>query len=496
MRIICTLLVLCLAFLPSVQAQTILNPEWTRQVFSLEDGSAAAWDLDVDADGMIYWPVNVDSLNNGVDIYCYKYDEAGEAQWTTPSHFLDSGGQFAFSVHAKTNDLYVGGRECLISGFSCDMQLLKIEKETGRIIWDRLQDFGNNGYDEIDGLVVREDGIYCGGWAQVIQQGAYQTEMGLWKLDTDGNTEWVNHFGQAGTAEHQDGHFVVDDNHIFAAGLYGGSGLFNTFNGYSFIGKFSKTDGSLVDTTLFGPQSDALLDIENALGMTSDGTHFYLTGYSTPVSGDPWQTFVAKFDADLNLIWLKDWGGTDSESARGITVHEGKIYVAGLTASPEYSAGGAADALLLILDTDGNYLSHHTWGDELENSFRDVAIHNDAIYLSGFSGTDFTQAGSISGNLLKVQLDDLTSTDFNETPSPLPLKVFPNPTNGHFTVELPAEYSDQGEVVIVNALGKEVLRRGLQAQQNNFQLDAPGGVYFYSFRQAGQLIGSGRLVVR
>lgn len=435
-------------------------------------------------------------MRNGVNISCYKYNEAGDAQWATPFHLNLPGAQFAFAVNAKSNDLYVGGRECLITGFSCDMQLLKIDKGTGTLIWERLQDFGNNGYDEIDGLAVKEDGIYCGGWAQVIQTGPFQTEVGLWKLDVDGNTEWVNHFGQAETAEHQDGHFVVDDNNIYAAGLYGGSGLYNSYNGSSFIGKFSKTDGSLVDTTLFGPQSDALLDIENALGMTSDGTNFYLTGYSTPESVDNWETFVAKFDAELNLLWVKNWGGTGTESARGITVHEGKVYVAGLTASPEYSAGGAADALLLILDTDGNYLSHHTWGDEIDNTFRDVAIRDGAIYLSGSSGMGFSFEGSISGNLLKVKLDSLTGTDFNEASSTRPIKVFPNPTNGRFTVAFPADLSEPGEIVVLNSLGKQVLRRGLRAQQNDFQLAAPGGVYFYAILRGGRLIGSGRLVVR
>lgn len=489
------LFLLLFPFFATFSGQSLLRPEWTRQVFSVPNGSAQAWDLDVDADGMIYWPVTVDSLKQGVDIYCYKYDETGTEQWDRPFHFSRAGGQFAFSVNAKQDAVYIGGRECLLTGFSCDMQLMKLSKESGKLNWERLQDFGNNGYDEIDGLVVREDGIYCGGWAQAIQTGPYQIDLGLWKLDTAGNTEWTNHFGAPETAEHQDGHFVVDGDHIFAAGLYGGRGLFNTYNGHSFIGKFSKTDGSLVDSTLFGPQSDALLDIENTLGMTSDGTHFYLTGYTTPESPSNWDTFVAKFDADLNLLWLTNWGGSGTESARGIAVNDGKIYVAGLTESDEYSRGGAADALLLVMDTEGNYLSHHTWGDELENSFRDVAIHDGAVYLSGISGTSLSTEGSISGNLLKVRLDSLTSTRSAERTSSIAAKVYPNPSDGRFVIDLQRALRGKAEVVMINALGREILRKDLSGQQTAIELIAPAGVYYYSIRQKGQIAASGRLIV-
>ena len=35
------------------------------------------------------------------------------------------------------------------------------------------------------------------------------------------------------SAEHQDGHFVVDDTNIYAAGLWGGGGIANLYNGHS-----------------------------------------------------------------------------------------------------------------------------------------------------------------------------------------------------------------------------------------------------------------------
>ena len=192
----------------------------------------------------------------------------------------------------------------------------------------------------------------------------------------NGNTQWTNYLGANSTAEHQDGHFVVDSDHIYAAGLWGGAGLANLYNGYSFLGKFDRSNGNLVDSTLFGPQSANFNDIENALGMTSDGTYLYITGYTTPVSSNDWQIFVAKFDKNLNQIWYLDWGGSGTETARGIAVEDGKIYIAGLSQSNSIISGTEQDGVLLVLDTASNVLYYETFDAMEKESFQDISVHH------------------------------------------------------------------------------------------------------------------------
>ncbi len=250
-------------------------------------------------------------------------------------------------------------------------------------------------------MVIKRGGFYWGGWAQSLQTGAYQIDIGLWKLNFDGSTGWTRALGKPGSAEHQDGHFVVDDSFIYAAGLWNGGGLANLYNGHSFLGKFSRKDGKLIDSTLFGDQSPAFLDIENALGMVSDGTYLYITGYGTPVTANDWQVFTAKFDKDLNQLWYTTWGGDGTETARGIAVNKGIVYVAGLTQSQQHSKGGKADGLLLQYDTAGKLLSYQTWGDTLEDSFRDIVINEDGIYLSGTS-ENTNPGGKKTAFLLKM----------------------------------------------------------------------------------------------
>lgn len=453
-----------------LDAQSVLNPVWVKEE---ESGfsKAEGWGVAVDDEGNVYWSPNTNALNQGLDIKCYKYDPAGNEVWNAPLLYGGPGTQQAYVLNAASIAVYIGGRSCTGLVNTCDMLLLRIDKDSGELIWDETLNFSAGGYEEVDGLELLPDGIYCGGWAQELQSGLYQTDIGLWKLDYSGNTVWTNHLGQPNSAEHQDGHFVVDDTHIFAAGLWNGTGFGNLYNGHSFLGKFSKEDGSLVDSVLFGPQSDQLLDIENALGMTTDGEFLYITGYSTPLTPDDWQIFVAKYDKDLQQIWYTDWGGAGTESARGIAVANNMIYVAGLTESEELLSGGTRDALLLKMDLDGNPIEYLSWGDTLINSFRDLAITDHRIYLSGTSLLD--PMGNAEQAFL-VAFDDMVSSAHDHTPRPnLSFSVFPNPAAGQITIKL-APDQPEGVLRIIDISGKVLLQQQIQTGQHTLELEREG----------------------
>jgi len=423
--------IIFLIFSFHLMAQNTIVPQWIK-VETSSIGTAEGWGIDIDANNEVYWVVSTDELNQGLDVKCYKFNDSGEELWDFPFLYGGMGTQQAYVANVVEDALYIGGRICTGLINTCDMMLLKIDKENGTLIWDEAMNFNGNGYDEVDGLEILNDGIYCSGWAQEIQSGSFQTDMGFWKLDYDGNTEWVNHFGEANSAEHQDGHIVVDDDFIYAAGLWNGTGFANLYNGYSFLGKFSKTDGQFIDSTLFGHQSNIFLDIENALGMTSDGEFLYITGYTTPVTANDWQIFIAKYDKDLNEIWYTDWGGTGTETARGIVVQDDLLYVAGLTESIEIMSGEGRDGLLLKLDLDGNILKHYTWGNSQKNSFQDLQIHNNHIYLTGTTQID---SMGIMEEAFLLSFDPLiTSIDKEEKPSENSFEFFPNPANGKIHV--------------------------------------------------------------
>ncbi|MFY0643122.1 MAG: T9SS type A sorting domain-containing protein [Bacteroidia bacterium] len=457
-------------------AQSVLDPDWVKIVPSVVGEEGEAWGIDKDDAGHLYWAASINNSNQGLDIITYKLDTSGAELWNSPSIYGGAGTQHAYVCNASDTFVYVGGRYCTGSVLTCDMLVVKLDKSDGSVVWDKTLNFASDGYDEVDGLVIKDDGIYIGGWAQQLKPEIYFGDIGLWKLNFDGTTVWSNFMGAVLTSEHQDGHFVVDDQAIYAAGLWGGGSIANLYNGYSLIGKFNKQSGSFIDSTLFGHQSGVFLDIDNALGMTSDGEFLYVTGYTILPGETDWQIFVAKFDKDLNQIWYVDWGGGGSETARAISVDQGIIYVAGVTESESIMKGGNRDAVLLELDTAGNILAYQSWGDRFKNNIHDMKVSGTEVYLTGSiedtSGT-FKDAFLLKSTKRTAGLQSQHSSfpSFN---------ILPNPSTGEFKIEV-GQPHELKKITIRDIQGKLVneMQAELLETQMGILLEEKG-LYFVS----------------
>ena len=431
-----------------------------------------AWGVDVDEDGFVYWPVNVDSMNTGFDIVCYKYDENGSEQWNSPLIVSGQGTQQSYVINHYQGNVYIGGRTCNGLVITCDMLMAKANASSAELYWDESYNFPSNGYDEVDGLEIYNDTIYCGGWAQSLETGIYNSDIGFWTLNQDGETIWTNEFGQEGSAEHQDGHFVVDEEFIYAAGLWNGTGIANLHNGYSFLGKFSRKDGSIVDSVLFGNQTNAFLDIENALGMTSDGTHLYVTGYTSPNAVNDWQIYVAKFNKDLELDWYTLWGAEEAESARAIAVQDELLFIGGVTGSPSLSIGGQDAVFLVMNKNNGNVLDEFIWGDEFDNSIRDIATDGKNVYLSGTS-SDIPNRSSAF--LAKYQI---VSSVIDKLENQLVTTAFPNPFSGSIKINSTEKIR---AVNIYNTTGQLVYKTLSKDHESRLEIEVNhliNGIYF------------------
>nr|WP_321236145.1 T9SS type A sorting domain-containing protein [uncultured Psychroserpens sp.] len=481
-----------------VKAQTVIDPLWGKFESSSVGGIAEGWGVDVDAEGNVYWPINVNTNNQGLDILCYKFNDLGDSLWANPAFFGGQSTQQAYVCNAKSDFVYIGGRFCAVHGFDCDMQLLKLDKSDGTILWDVEYDFGNNGYDEIDGLEIVDNAIYLGGWGQALEPGPYRNDIGLLKVNIDDGTEiWRNHHGDLDLGEHLDGHFVVDENYIYGCGLWNGDNGSNLYNGYAFLGKFSKTDGSLVDSVLFGNQSNALLDIENALGMATDGVHLYMTGYTTLPGANNWQIFIAKYDKDLNEIWYENWGESGSETARGITVKDGIVYVAGLSQSPEIASQGQADAVLVEYDTDGNFLRYRVWGDTRDNTFRDIVVQGENIYLSGSSGENLLTFGGSSEEAFLIKTVIAANLGLDDNLELNPIDVFPNPVLETITVRIDTNLQGPFTIEVSSVTGATVFTDVIATHQKTLSFNnIASGLYLYTIRDASGNPYIGKMVIK
>jgi hypothetical protein len=69
------------------------------------------------------------------------------------------------------------------------------------------------------------------------------------------------------------------------------------------------------------------------------------------------------------------------------------------------------------------------------------------------------------------------------------IQLFPNPTNGTFTVELPSAMSKGGRILVHDALGQLVVEQNLAAGVERSVFDLGGrseGLYFVSVLMGGQ----------
>ncbi|MEO8734522.1 MAG: peptide-N-glycosidase F-related protein [Flavobacteriales bacterium] len=90
--------------------------------------------------------------------------------------------------------------------------------------------------------------------------------------------------------------------------------------------------------------------------------------------------------------------------------------------------------------------------------------------------------GTTSGTVLAIPERSASDVHF---------KVYPNPTSGQFTVELPTE--EKGEITVINVLGEQVLQVQATSGTTHLQLDR-SGVYMIHLR-TGQGDATKRLVV-
>lgn len=135
-------------------------------------------------------------------------------------------------------------------------------------------------------------------------------------------------------------------------------------------------------------------DDDGAFAVAVDGSGgVYVSGYSDGLPGqtaaggrDAW---VAKYDADGGLLWLRQFGSTRMDVASAVTVNGGGVYVGGYTSGALAApAGGGGDAWVAKFSTAGEPL----WTRQFDLGGNDLAMgiaaDGDGVALTGTSDGD------------------------------------------------------------------------------------------------------------
>jgi PKD repeat protein len=113
----------------------------------------------------------------------------------------------------------------------------------------------------------------------------------------------------------------------------------------------------------------------------------YVTGR---VAIDGHDLLLRKYDAEGNEIWTQQLGTTSVDWAYAIAVNNSGLYVAGTTsgAFPGQNNIGLSDAYLAKFDLDGNLIWIRQFGTSSADYARDICVKPSEIYVAGVFGND------------------------------------------------------------------------------------------------------------
>ncbi len=418
-----------------------------------------------------YWSTSIifdtDTLFNslGHDVFVVKYDPSGNVIWTrgTTGSFdnqavsvaVDNSGNCYVAGFFKTLFLYFGSDTLTnAASNSPDMFIVKYDVG-GNALWAKSA--GSIGYEEARSIAVDSDGnSYVTGYFESsnISFGATtltnanpgSRDVFVVKYDTAGNVLWASSAG--GNS--------IDDGRGIGVDGFGNSYITGTF---------------ISPSITFGTTT-----LTNA-GANED------------------DLFLVKFDSIGNVVWAKSAGGTLDDPVRSMAVDAaGNCYITGYfknttlnfnTVTLTNTVSGEDDIYIAKYDANGNVIWAKSVGGV--NSDRSHAIASDASgYLTvagyftsptiSFGASTLTNSGTGTYDLFISKLDNVTRTEV--LPNEESFSIFPNPAGTNLIIQSSVEIN---EVKVFDCVGRQIFNSQLSRPTTSFRLSTvnySAGIYF------------------
>ena len=459
----------------------------------------AGYTLNYSSGGFDFYLVKTDSLGNtawGTTYGGRKQDQAYDVQQTTDGGYILAGYSNSFDPN---------------SNYKAYLVKTNVNGDT---IWTRV--YGGAKNDYVNSIQQTKDGGYIlAGYTTSFISGADSGSVFLFKINANGNLLWSKALG--GTNGYNDGYGVRQtfDNGYIVTGYTNG---FGEPNGDAFLFKtdslgnilWTKTYGSsgidwgnsvkqtrdsgyvVVGTSSFDSTvlSDVYLIKTNSVGdtlwtktyggagydygqyvqQTTDGGYI-IAGYTNTCDTCNNNVCLIKTDAVGNLIWSNINGGNgDDEGNYVVQTTSGGFAAGGFTNS---FGSGDYDFYLIKSDADGNSCNQLNSTYLMKTPKTKQTVQTMQLYTTNTS-THYVATKVDSGITSTTICYQAGIKSFNESlPS---IRIFPNPNNGHFTLQI-ISTEDPVVVSIQNNLGETVYTGLTKTKEIDLQ-NLPSGLYF------------------
>ena len=467
------------------------------------------------------------SLNSagGEDIFIAKYNPRGVCLWAKSAGGTDIDHGRAVSID-KQGNLYVTGffkdtatfdTTNLVSRGGSDIFIAKYT-QNGNIIWSKKAG-GTNGGTEDGGFGICNDNagnIYVTGVFSGTStfDSFFLTHGGTFiaRYDSVGNCVWAKQSNNSSLHDPAKGIQLSPSNEsIYVTGYFvnfisfGSDTLAATGGNQDiYLTKLDTSGNFLWGRNVGGAYNndfgrDLTLDPNENIYLIGSFQNTATFGTNTTITSSPFSrdnVFIAKYDSSGNFKWV-DKVGTNSNGTIGHSIqygaHTNRLYVSGLfhgTATfgnngPGLVSQGLKDAFVAQYDTSGTCI----WARSARGTNNQVAYNisldavNDVYVVGSFenaiqygTNTLFTNGGSdffiakLNANPNSVGIEDNTDTDKM-------FELYPNPSNGQFTLALRNKID--GELMLYDINAKLIHQDNFnKAQMLEMDLELESGVYF------------------
>ena len=250
---------------------------------------------------------------------------------------------------------------------------------SGTQVW--IKQFGSANDDDSYGIITdNNDNTYVTGSTKN-SLGTY--DVFIAKYNTSGTQAWIKQFG---TSSDEEAYKITADSsgNIYVTGYTNGSlpGFTNLGGSDAFVAKYNSS-GTQLWLKQFGFSSN-----DNAKGISTDNSgNVYITGYTDGIVPNSSDAFIAKYNTSGTQLWLKEFGSSGSDYGKGVsTDSSGNAYVVGYTNG---SLGGNISAGLSdVFITKYNASGTQIWTKQIGSSVDDygydiVTDSSGNIYISG-----------------------------------------------------------------------------------------------------------------